>query len=383
MAMIAVVASSTSIASEPKALAMPWQLVIFIVAFSVAYFTSWNYLQYIAMALSTVLAGIFIFEYRMGVSISMIVLAAITAVIYWQFAIPLNHFREQTSYEDKVLFAANTQFHKIVVTQWQDDYWVFKDKLKDISSIDDFLFYEPMVHSLFRIHEEIRDVLVVGGENGCLIKEVLKYPGIKSLDMISYDTLLRDIGEKEVFFTMMNEGAFEHEKTNIIRKDLISYLSETDRRYDAIFIDLPDPRSIETNQYYTREFYQMIARILHDDGIMITQAGSPYFATVAFLSIGQTIQKAGFQILPLHNQILTLGEWGWYIASPSLPGKVMKKRLESETSEQVETKWFDNEAAKMISSFGKMTDVADVPVVNTLDSPLVYQYYLKGNWPLN
>jgi predicted membrane-bound spermidine synthase len=383
IAVILLIAVSNSIISSMRTIGFVWKLTIFLCSFTLAYFSPWNYLQHIVMGMSTLVAGVFFLNVRNRIRIALVIVFVLTAMGFWKYSKPLKYFEEQANYEDKVLFSASTQFHKLVVTQWQDDYWVFKDKLKDISSIDDFLFYEPMVHSVFSIGEEIRDVLVVGGENGCLMKEVLKYKGIAQLDIISYDTLLRDIGKNEEFFIKMNEGAYEQEKTNIIRKDLIGYLSEADRSYDAIFIDLPDPRSIETNQYYTREFYQLIKNMLDEDGIMITQAGSPYFATAAFLSIGQTIQGVGFHILPLHNQILTLGEWGWYIASTSLAGEEMKNRLDSISKHRVETEWFDNEAAKMISSFGKMPEAVVIPGINTLDSPLVYRYYLEGNWALN
>ena len=61
----------------------------------------------------------------------------------------------------------------------------------------------------------------------------------------------------------------------------------------------------------------------------------------------------------------------------------MKEKLINGKTLKVETRWFTDEAAKLVSAFGK--DYADTPAlkINTLDSPWVYQYYLKGNWDLN
>ena len=122
---------------------------------------------------------------------------------------------------------------------------------------------------------------------------------------------------------------------------------------------------------------------MYEDGVMITQAGSPYFATQAFYAIGQTIKSAGFDILPIHNQVLTLGEWGWYICSVSQDQGTMKEKILSSNEMDVSTRWFNQEAAFLITAFGKTYfDTLNVGI-NSIDNPLVHQYYLKGNWVMN
>ena len=308
---------------------------------------------------------------------------AIIIAIFYVFSRPIVYHEEQENYEDKVLYAANTQYHNVVITQWQQEYWIFIDKLKNLSSIDEFLFHEPMAHSVFQVKQYISDVLVIGGENGCLIREILKHDHVRQIDVISYDTLWRKMGIEVDHLVKMNKESYQHEKVHIIYKDLFDFIIETSKKYDAIFIDLPDPRSIETNQFYTLEFYLTISAILRENGVMITQAGSPYFATQAYFSIGQTIENAGFNTLPIHNQILTLGEWGWYLCSKSSDRHEMKLTLIKGDIPNIQTKWFDEGAAKLVSSFGKTHADTLRLGINTLDNPLVCKYYLKGNWEMN
>jgi len=308
---------------------------------------------------------------------------AIVSQLYFQFSKSIIFHPEQERYEDKIVFTSQTQYHQLVITQWKEDYWFFMDKLKNICSIDEFLFYEPMVHSAFQVSENIHEVLVLGGENGCLVREVLKYNDVSKIDVVSYDTLLRKIGQENQFYIAMNQQSLENQKVNIIHQNLLDFVSNNKRKYDVVFIDLPDPRSIETNQYYTLEFYSILLGSLKDQGLMVTQAGSPYFATEAFYSVGKTIAESGYHALPIHNQILTLGEWGWYICSKNLTEKKIKNIIINMDSEAVETEWWDPGAAKLITSFGKTySDTLNVGI-NTLDNPLVYQYYLKGNWDMN
>jgi spermidine synthase len=127
----------------------------------------------------------------------------------------------------------------------------------------------------------------------------------------------------------------------------------------------------------------MLKELLQDGGLMCTQAGSPYFATEAFYSIGQTIQTVGFHALPIHNQVLTLGEWGWYVCSSELMEEEIKSAILNAGEVPVPTKWWNPEAALLVTSFGKTySDTLNIQV-NSLENPLVYQYYLKGNWDMN
>jgi len=368
---------------DQKSIRFPIGYIIFLVAFAGSYQIPWNYQRYLAIILSVLLTGIFVIGANGKVKLALAVLTITLIVGYGRYSKPLTYFPDQQAYEDKVQFSANTQFHKLVVTEWQDDYWVFIDNLKNLSSIDDFLFYEPMAHSVFSVGDKIKTVLVIGGENGCLIREIVKHDQLELVDILSYDTLMRKIAEFEPIFVEINQGSYEHQKTNIIREELIDYLSSSTKKYDAIFIDLPDPRSVETNQYYTSEFYLLVRHLLSDLGLMITQAGSPYFATSAFLSVGETIKSAGFHVLPLHNQILTLGEWGWYLCSAEISGDSIKGRLLTKDRYEIKTKWYNQEAAKLITSFGKVGMDTLLPAVNTLENPIVYRHYLQGNWDLN
>jgi spermidine synthase len=244
-------------------------------------------------------------------------------------------------------------------------------------------FMSPWCMGVFSVSENINKVLVIGGENGCMLREILKYEEVSSISAVSYDTLLRNLGMENQYFTSMNDHAYDHPKVKIIDAYLLDFVSNSMEQYDAIFIDLPDPRSIESNQYYTIEFYAFLKKLLNEDGVLVTQAGSPYFATQAFFTIGHTLEKSGFHTLPIHNQILTLGEWGWHICSLKKDEETMKNQIIDFNKTMVDTKWWNQEAAKLVTAFGKTYSDTLRLRINTLDNPLVYQYYLKGNWDMN
>ena len=52
--------------------------------------------------------------------------------------------------------------------------------------------------------------------------------------------------------------------------------------------------------------------------------------------------------------------------------------------EDVETKWLNKEAMKLMTSFGKdiFSNSIDSIEINKIHNPVLYKYYLKGNWSI-
>jgi len=95
--------------------------------------------------------------------------------------------------------------------------------------------------------------------------------------------------------------------------------------------------------------------------------------------------SAGFETLALHNHVITLGEWGWILGQKPRPNQdKIKVRARALKFEGLDTKWLNQEAMLMMSSFGK--DIYfknyDKVEVNHIQNPILYRYYLKGNWDL-
>ena len=197
----------------------------------------WDIIQYFILVLSVLVTVLYLSRLLVWMKVSALTSLVLLFTAFFFFSKPLNFHEEQVNYEDKVLYSAETQFHKLVITKWHQDQWVFIDKLKNLSSIDEYLFYEPMAHSVFRVGNEINNVLVIGGENGCLIREVLAHESVQRIDVISYDTLLRNIGMEVEFFTELNQHAYKDQKVQILHENILEFVSRSNRKYDAIFID--------------------------------------------------------------------------------------------------------------------------------------------------
>lgn len=307
-----------------------------------------------------------------------------TLIIGLFIAKPIILFGEQSKYLDKVVYSEQTPYQRIVLTQWKEDYWLYLNGNQQLCTKDEVMYHEPLVHPAMKLHPHPVNVLVLGGGDGCAVREILKYPSVESIKLVDLDPAMTDLGKTHPVLTNLNENSLLNDKVEIINDDGYKLIQNDKDYYDVIIIDLPDPRSVELGRLYSYEFYRSCYRQLRPQGVIITQAGSPYFATKAFLCIGKTMEKAGFLTQAMHNQVITMGEWGWSMGQKKSPYESLKEPMLKLDFSDVETTWINNEAMSLLTSFGKNTYMweQDSIEVNQIHNPVLYKYYLKGNWDL-
>ncbi len=295
---------------------------------------------------------------------------------------PIVLYGEQSRYREKVVFTEQTPYQKITVTQWQGDYWLYLNTGKQLSTFDEWLYHEPLVHPAMQLARSHRSVLIMGAGDGCAIREVLKYDDVGKITLVSLDPAMTDIGKNNPIFQQLNQRAYFSDKLTVVNADAFNYLEQNKEFYDVIIADFPDPKSVEVNRLYTRAFYELCAHRLRPHGVFITQAASPYYTTKAFRTIEKTVQSAGFNVVPLHNHIYTFGEWGWVLGMKEPPPEAMKKALQALDFEGVPVRWINQESMLLMTSFGGdlvPVDRAELEI-NTLHNPVLYRYYAEGNW---
>jgi len=298
------------------------------------------------------------------------------------FAKPIIQYGDQKKYRDKIIYQEQTKYQKIVITQWQNNYSLFINSNLQLSSFDEFMYHEPLVHPVMQIAETPQKVLILGGGDGCAVREILKYKTVEDITLVDLDPAMTRLAKTHQAFLSMNRNALSNDKVKIVIDDAFQFLEKNNTVYNVIIIDLPDPNNVDLNKLYTKEFYFLCHKHLAKNGALITQAGSPYYATKAFYCIEKSLQASGFHTLPLQNQVLTMGQWGWILASKSLDKKTLKQKLDTTNFESLNLLWLNNSAGKKISLFGKtLIDTTQIEV-NTMFNPVLYRYYRSGNWKL-
>ncbi len=305
---------------------------------------------------------------------------AVFILVALYFAEPITMWGHQASYTDRIVYEKQSKYQHIVLTQWKNHYWLYLNNHQQLSTFDEWHYHEPLVHPIMKLARDRKDVLVMGGGDGCVARDVFKHKGVQSLTLIDLDSVVTNLGKHHEAFLSWNEGALNDPRVNIQNSDGLTWLRKSDNFYDVIIIDLPDPRNVDINKLYTKEFYQLCYQHLRPNGYIITQSGSPYFATRAFNCITKTMESANFAVVPMHHHVLSLGEWGWNIACKNASREQLKSKLQSLKFDDITTRWINNEAMMLLTSFGQDYLPSHDEEINTLSNPVLYRYYLDGNW---
>ncbi len=175
---------------------------------------------------------------------------------------------------NRQLFEKESEYQKIAVFE-SPLYGRFLTLDGDVlfSEADEFIYNEMVVHVPMAVHPHVRDVLIIGGGDGGVARELIAYPEIQKIDVVEPDALF--IETCKTYFPEITRG-FDDPRVNIIERDGLRFLRGKNAEYDLIINDSTDPFG-HTEGLFTKEFYGSCYRALKADGIMVYQHGSPFF----------------------------------------------------------------------------------------------------------
>jgi spermidine synthase len=134
-------------------------------------------------------------------------------------------------------------------------------------------YHEYMTHgALAYAAGPVRRVVILGGGDGALALELLKYPDLQ-VDMIELDPVILHLARTYEPLTTLNRHALDHPRLRVLQQDALRYMRTTDAVYDAVFIDLTYPFEFDSAKFYSAEFLHLVRRRLSADGILV--AGIP------------------------------------------------------------------------------------------------------------
>ena len=141
------------------------------------------------------------------------------------------------------------------------------------SEQEEFTYDEMIVHVPMAVHPNVKRVLVIGGGDGGVARELSHYKEIEVIDIAEPDKMFVDVCRK---YFPGNAIGLEDVRVRIYYEDGLRFLRRCKDKYDLIISDATDPLGHEAG-LFTKEFYGNCYKALHDDGIMVYQHGSPFF----------------------------------------------------------------------------------------------------------
>lgn len=353
-----------------------------------------------------------------ALNITILLLAAAALMYGYMNNRDISNLLEQRFYDHPIIHKETTKYQHIVMTHNKslNDTRLYINGNTQFSSLDEARYHDFLVHPLMAAAKSTDHVLILGGGDGLALREVNKYPHVRSITLVDLDPAMVKLASSHKILTELNRKAFANAKLSVEGMQLnepgsqigvyfvedhqtqetpeyvasISvYNIDADQflkrepltPWDVVIIDLPDPSSIELSKLYSKQFYRSLRRNLADDAVISIQSTSPYHAKEAYLAIGATLEAAGFNTLPYRQNIPSFGDWGYYLAwTHAQKPSEMKHKLANLPGFSIEPEFLTTDLLAASFAFGKGELLSKDVCINTIMEPCLLTRYTDQSW---
>lgn len=259
-------------------------------------------------------------------------------IIYSLFLISLHHpslvigdeWYTETLYDswrqtfrlDEIIYEEKTPEQHLVI---------FKNKLYgnvlaldgviQITDNDESVYQEMMSHVPLLAHGNAHNVLIIGGGDGGILREVLRHKTVKKVTLVEIDESVVHFSKK--YLPNISKGSFDNPRLQLIIQDGAVFVKSTNEKFDVIICDSTDPEG-PAAVLFTSEFYGDCHRALSEGGIFVNQNGVP------FLQMDELL-------LSLKNRKTHFKEVGFYLGViPTYVGGFMAFGLATDKKENLD-----------------------------------------------
>ena len=175
---------------------------------------------------------------------------------------------------DRQLYSGKSEFQRIDVFESPEfGRFLTLDGYMMLTEKDEFIYHEMITHIPMAVHPNVKKVLVIGAGDGGVVRELVRYPEIETIDMVEIDPLVVEVCKK---YLPKTACCLDDPRLNIHYEDGLKFIRFCENEYDLIIVDSTDPFG-PGEGLFTREFYGNCFKALKEDGIMVNQHESPFY----------------------------------------------------------------------------------------------------------
>jgi len=186
------------------------------------------------------------------------------------------YVREQTDFQDLAM---------IETEEWGT--MLTLDGMVMTTVRDEFVYHEMVAHPALVTHPNPQRVLVVGGGDGGVIREVMKHPKVEKAVLVDIDGKVIEYSKK---YLPQIAGELDNPRVEVIVNDGYMHIHDHKNTYDVIMVDSTEPVGPAV-ELFTKGFYQGIYDALKEDGIFVAQTDNPWFKAELIRTVNRDVKE--------------------------------------------------------------------------------------------
>ena len=182
------------------------------------------------------------------------------------------------------------------------------DGIVQTTEKDEFIYHEMLTHVPILAHGDAKKVLIVGGGDGAMLREVTRHRHVEQVTQVEVDQQVIELCRQ--YLPGHSRGAYEDSRTNIVIDDGLHYVCTTPERFDVIISDSTDPIG-PGEALFREDFYCACKGCLNTGGLLVTQNGVAFMQPDEVKTTAQRLDRV-------------FEDWHFYCAAvPTYIGGIM------------------------------------------------------------
>lgn len=178
---------------------------------------------------------------------------------------------------ENILFKGKSEYQEVMVFESASYGKVLVlDGIVQLTEKDECAYQEMIAHLPLCSIPSPKTVLVVGGGDGGVLREISRHDSVEHIDICEIDEMVINVSKQ--FFPQLAVG-FEDPRVHLHVGDAVEFLRNAKQgKYDAIIVDSSDPVG-PAQELVEMPFFQTIARALRPGGVLCNMAESMWLHT--------------------------------------------------------------------------------------------------------
>ncbi|MFJ5401663.1 polyamine aminopropyltransferase [Pectobacterium sp. CHL-2024] len=168
-------------------------------------------------------------------------------------------YHEKTDHQDLIIFE-NDALGRVMAL----------DGVVQTTERDEFIYHEMLTHVPLLSHGSAKRVLIIGGGDGGMLREVSRHRGVEHITMVEIDAGVVEFCRQ--YLPNHSAGSYDDPRFNLVIDDGVNFVRQCNEKFDVIISDCTDPIG-PGESLFTSDFYQGCARCLNEGGIFVAQNG--------------------------------------------------------------------------------------------------------------
>ena len=241
------------------------------------------------------------------------------------------------SYEvDQILVHEKSDFQDILIFKAKKTGITMAiDNIIQSTEMDEFSYHEMMAHVALYSHPDPKSVLIIGGGDCGVAREVLKHKCIEKVDLCDIDAKVTELSKK--YLPHLTEKACCDQRLHIYHIDGIDYIEKHTNSYDIIITDSCDPVGPAT-KLFGLSYYKKVSKALKKGGISVSQGENFWVQSEVVIGMRDICREVGFKYVEFSNiniPTYPTGSIGALIASHDISCKIPNREMTKEEAKSM------------------------------------------------